>query len=129
MACACLSILQGVGGHAKHGVDTTASSNSILLFDTAGPGCGGTHMAASTRSAKCSVTGGSSWTFQVAAARACLLIFQGAGGHANDGGNTTASSNSISANFFDFNHCILSPQDVHFRFWVGISTIMPLSAR
>ena len=97
--CTCFLILQGVGGHANDGGDTTASSNSILFFDTVGRGGGGTHTAAASRSAKCRVAGGSSLTSEALVACACLLILQGVGGHANDGGDTIASSNSIL--FFD----------------------------
>ena len=69
-------ILQGVGGHANDDGDTTASSNSILLFDTAGLGGGGTHMAAASRSAQCSMAGCSSWTFEAVAACACFPTLQ-----------------------------------------------------
>ena len=95
VVCVCLLILQGFGGHTNNGSDTTASSNSILLFNTVGLGSGGTHMAAASRSAKRSVAGGSSWTFEAVVACTCLLILQGVGGHANDGDDITANSNSI----------------------------------
>ena len=72
VAFACLLLLQGVGGHANDGGDATASSNSILLFYTAGLVGAGTNMVVASKSAKCSVAGGSFWTFGAIVACACF---------------------------------------------------------